>query len=483
MPGMVAKSPRITFFGLQSREGLSFGLMSLSAVLSRQGLPCRLILARTAAEAVSKFAEAPTELAGFSVTTGLHHLYVGWARALKRRFPVHCLFGGPHPTFFPDLIHTDGVDAICIGEGETSLPAYLKAYGEDMAPPRSPVPGWRHRSPHNGGEEILVGDDRPPESDLDLLPSPDWSLYYDKNPWLASHPVKSFLATRGCPYRCTYCFNREWIDRSRQMGAPVVRTRAPELVVKEINEVRRRWPLRLVWFLDSNFAADRRWLGDFLPLYRTRVGLPFFCKVRPNSATPALVEALIEAGCTSVGIGIESGNDRLRNEVLERRISADQIVGACRAFVDRGARVMSFNMVGLPGETYPMARETLTLNVEARVHYAMTMFLQPFPGTEIARRAQAEGLFDGDFDALSSSYFQPSTIRSPSPWDRRRIVNLQRLMALAVSFPEVRRHIDLLVAVPENQLYLELFKIYNHRAFHREFYRAYHLLRAGRRAR
>jgi radical SAM superfamily enzyme YgiQ (UPF0313 family) len=478
---MAAGRPAITFFALQSRENLSFGLMLLSAVLRRHGYRCRLVLARSAAEAVARFAEAPTEVAGFSVTTGLHHIFVAWARALKGRFDVHCVFGGPHPTYFEELIGTPGVDAICVGEGETSLPAYLEAFGAAMAPPHAPVPGWRHKRLRGAEVEILCGEPRPPEADLDALPSPDWSLFYDANPWLARHPVKSFLATRGCPYRCTYCFNREHIDRSRHLGAPIVRTRDPELVVQEIEEVRRRWPLRLVWFLDANFVANRRWLRDFLPRYRARVGLPFFCKVRPNTASPDLVQALVDAGCTAVGIGIETGNEHLRNEVLERRMSADQIVDASRAFVDRGARVMSFNMVGLPGETYAMAKETLALNVAARVDYAMTMFLQPFPGTELARRVVREGLFDGNFDALSSSYFQPAPLRFPSAGDRRRIVNLQRLMALAVSFPEVRRHIDRLTALPENPLYLELFKRYNHRAFHREFYRAYRLRRPAAR--
>ncbi|MDY0003247.1 MAG: radical SAM protein [Polyangia bacterium] len=472
---MARRLPSITFFGLQSREGLSFGLMMLSAALRRRGITCRLVLARSAEEALKSFAEAPTDVVGFSVTTGLHRVFVAWALALKRRFGVHTVFGGPHPTFFPDFVATPGVDAICIGEGESSLPAYLEAFGDAMAPPSHPVPGWRHKREGSGGLELLEGEAQPLEPDLDALPSPDWSLYYDRNPWLASHPVKSFLGTRGCPYRCTYCFNREWLDRSSRPASSVVRTRDPELVVGEIEDVRRRWPLRLVWFLDSNFAANRKWLASFLPLYRARVGLPFFCKVRPNSATPDLVESLVGAGCTSVGIGIESGNDRLRNEVLERRMSSEQIVNASLGFVERGARVMSFNMVGLPGETYEMAKETLALNVEARVDYAMTMFLQPFPGTEIARRARAEGLFDGDFEALASSYFQPSPIRSPSPWDRRRIVNLQRLMAMAVAFPEVRRHIDLWVSLPENPFYLELFKRYNHRAFHSEFYKAYSL--------
>jgi radical SAM superfamily enzyme YgiQ (UPF0313 family) len=407
----------------------------------------------------------------FSVTTGLHSLYLDWARWLKRHDAgVHTVFGGPHATYFPDLIQQAGVDAVCVGEGEQSLPEYLLALSHVGGPPDRPVAGFRHR--RRG--EILDGGLRPPVQRIDLIPAPDWELFYGHNPRLARHPVKSFLASRGCPHRCTYCFNRTWNSIYRGAGVRTVRLRDPRQVIDEILEVRGRWGARLIWFLDSNFAVSRRWLDELLPLYRAEVGLPFFCKVRPGSVSEEVIEALVDAGCTSVGIGIEAGDAELRNTVLERGVSDQEIVDASLAFHRRGALVMSFNMLGLPGETYAAARRTLTLNVESRVDYAMTMFLQPFPGTEIARRAQEQGLFDGDFDALDCSYFQPSPIRfGADALDRRRIVNLQRLMALAVSFPAVRRHVDRLASLPENRFYLELFKAYNHHAFHRQFYRAY----------
>lgn len=460
--------PEVTFAALKSKEGISFAYMYLSAVLKRHGYGARLIVAEDAQDLVRKFSAHPTPVVGFSVTTGLHGYYADWGRHLKRCFDVQTVFGGPHPTYFPDLVHQDGVDAVCVGEGEEAFLEYMDAFAEHAEPPRSPVPGFIHK--RNG--EVLDGGLRPPVADLDSLPSPDWDLCFSANPALGRNHVKTFLATRGCPYRCTYCFNREWNDRYRGK-ARVVRVRDPESVVAEIQSVRRRWPTKLVWFLDANLACNRKWLRAFLPLYRRRVGLPFFCKVRPNVVSDRLAEELAEAGCTSVGVGIESGNEQMRNGMLERNISEEQIIKACHAFRRQGVLIMAFNMIGLPGETYEMACETLDLNVRAGVDYAMTMLLQPYPGTEIARRAEQMGLFDGNFDALSSSYFLPSTIRFKDDREQRRIVNLQRLMALAVTFPEVRRHLHRLTALPENPLYLELFKTYNHIAFHWQFYRAF----------
>jgi anaerobic magnesium-protoporphyrin IX monomethyl ester cyclase len=459
------KRPTVTFAYLHSSEILSFGIMYLSAVLKKHGFTVRLILARNANDFIRQFARNPSDIAAFSVTSGLHGPYLSWAKRLKSLGKVHTVFGGPHPTYFPDFIREEPVDAVCIGEGEESFPQYLDLFSEEMAPPRRPVDGWRHKS----GGGILEGGLRAPVENIDTLPTPDWELFFRENPSMAHHDVKGFLATRGCPYRCTYCFNREWNARYRGK-ARVIRVRDPEQVTEEINEVRRRWGLSMVWFLDSNLACNRKWLKAFLPVYKRKVGLPFFCKIRPNVASDELAEELVDAGLISVGIGIESGNERMRNEVLERGISENQILSACHAFKSRRVLVKTYNMLGLPGETYDMAKETLMLNVRAHVDYALTMLLQPFPGTEIARRSEAMGLFDGNFDSLSSSYFYSTPFRFGSPREKRRIVNLQRLFALAVDFPEVRRLVDLLVELPENRFYVHLFRKYNEIAFYRKFY-------------
>jgi len=466
--------PAVTLAVLRGREDLSFGYMYLSAVLRAAGGRVRLVEAESADDFVRRFAADPTPVVGIGITTGLHRVYLSWVRKLRTMRAVHVVLGGPHATYFPQVVHEPGVDAVCIGEGEESFPEYLAALGQaEGAVPRA-VAGFQHW--YRG--ELLDGGPRAPVQRLDLLPGPDWSLFFEHNPRLARHPVKSFLASRGCPHRCTYCFNRTWNAMYRG-SSRTVRFRDPTQVVEEIDAVRRRWGMRLVWFLDSNFAVSQRWLEALLPLYRQRIGLPFFCKVRPGVATDRLIDALVQAGCTAVGIGIESGDPELRR-TLDRSMDNADIVRTCRAFRRRGVRVMSFNMVGIPGETYAAARRTLELNVESGVDYAMTTFLQPFPGTELARRAREQGLFHGDFDALDCSYFQPSPLDfGADPLDRRRIINLQRLLALAVSFPLVRAQIDRLVTLPENGLYLELFKTYNYHAFHRQFYRAYTLQPRG----
>src|SRR5512146_2998774 len=249
--------------------------------------------------------------------------------------------GGPHPTFFPEVIGQAPLDGVCIGEGEESFPDFLGWLGTRGAPPD----GWWIRRDRGRGP-VERGRPRPPVLDLDSLPTPAYDLLFDAAPGHARTPQKAFLATRGCPYRCTYCFNRTLNERHRPYGR-LVRTHDPERVCDEVLEVRRRWGLRLTWFLDANFVADRRWLEAFAATYRRRVGLPFMCKLRPERASERLVRTLVSANCTAVGVGIESGSERLRRDWLGRPAADADILSGCRRLKAAGLRVLSFTMLGI----------------------------------------------------------------------------------------------------------------------------------------
>jgi radical SAM superfamily enzyme YgiQ (UPF0313 family) len=459
----------VVFVSLTASEPLAYGIISLAAAIRGQGHSVTLCYARQVTELFDDPSVQDADIIAMSVTTGLHRTYLEWVHALRVQFPAKCLvMGGPHPTYFPEVIAQGPLDAVCVGEGEESFPEFLATWESGSAD----VPAGFWRRLEHGSGAIVQGEPRGPVRDLDALPTPAYDLFYD-DPRFRRLPLRIFLATRGCPYRCSYCFNRTLNDRYRGLG-PLVRTQDPSRLMDDIERVRDRWGLKLVWFLDANFIADRRWLERFAGAYRARIGLPFFCKLRPERATERIVDTLVNAGCTGVGIGLECGSERLRREVLCRPVKDADILAGCRRLKAAGLTVMAFNMLGLPRETVDDALRTLALNVACGIDHASATILQPYPATELSRWAIEQGLFKGDFENLGTSYFAPSPFTHFSEADRDRITNLSRLFSLAAEFPEVRRHVRWLIARRPNAFYRHLFMVRQRWAMNHRVYNAYH---------
>ena len=241
-------------------------------------------------------------------------------------------------------------------------------------------------------DRIITNPVRPYIEDLDSLPFPDRALVYERDPIAARSKIKHFLTGRGCPYNCTYCFNHALSEIYRGKGKRF-RQRSVDHVIEEIRWVRDRYPLEFVVFVDDTFVLSNEWLAEFAEKYpRQRSALPFFCNTRANLVTAEQVRLLKEAGCHSVSMGIETGNDRIRNELLKRRMSREQILEAARLIREGGLHFTTTNMIGLPTSTLEDDFETLALNVEARPSYAHVFIFQPYPRTELGEFTREQDL-------------------------------------------------------------------------------------------
>ena len=97
------------------------GLMYVSAVLKEAGHETRGLAAADYGAAAAALAEFAPQVVGFSMTTGMHPFHLDLVRCLKAEFDFVSVFGGPHPTYFPEIIDGEGVDVVCVGEGEYPL--------------------------------------------------------------------------------------------------------------------------------------------------------------------------------------------------------------------------------------------------------------------------------------------------------------------------------------------------------------------------
>ncbi|MFH1103171.1 MAG: radical SAM protein [Pseudomonadota bacterium] len=421
----------------------NLGLMSVSAYLQYAGHEARIFIDSRGINAFSEVEKYNPQTLGFSCTTGMHHRAIYFAHHYKQAHPgTISLFGGPHPTFYPEMVNHPDVDYVCIGEGEEAANELGKALdGEGDSTKIQNL--WIHKNGY-----IIKNPVRPLIENLDCLPWPD-RTYYDRYPQAKRETSKNFMAGRGCAYKCNFCANHTLMKLYHGKGK-WVRFRSAENVIEEIKFVKNHYPLRFVGFSDDILIINRNWLYPFLNLYKKEIGLPFLSTVRANLVDEELVVALKEAGCISTVFGVESGVERIRNNELAKGVKDEHIYEAARLFHKHKIQFGTYNMVGLPGETLEDTVRTVKMNAEIHPDFPWCSILQPYPGTEVRDRIKKRHGEILPVEEISGSYFTDSVINHK---DIRAMANLQKFFHLAVRFPFLQPIIFQLIKLPPNPVF------------------------------
>jgi anaerobic magnesium-protoporphyrin IX monomethyl ester cyclase len=429
------------------------GLLYLSSVLKEAGHEVRLAVAADEDPAAVAGEWRPA-VVGYSVYTGSQTYYRDLNLRVKEAVPgAVSVFGGPHPTYFPEFVQEPGVDAVCIGEGEGAILDLVSAL--EASRPLTGIDNWWFKR----GADVERNPVRDLENNLDRLPFPDRELLFEKDALSRQSGIKHFITSRGCPYDCTYCFNHALAEIYRGKGKRL-RQMSVERVIEEVKEVQARYAMQFVVFLDDLFIVYVDWLRELAGQFPREVGLPFFCNVRANLVTPEKVALLKRAGCVSVGMGLETGNARLRNDILKRNLSDEQIVEASRLIREAGIQLLTTNMLGLPGGTLALDFETLALNHACRPAYANAFLYQPYPRTELGEYARENGHVEGSLDDIDPSAWERSVLRFASSAEKRQIENLNKLFALAVEWPWSVGFVRRLIELPPNPLFRLTYKVW-----------------------
>jgi len=316
-----------------------------------------------------------------------------------------------------------------------------------------PVPGFRIKTAKGAvasPEPNLV-------PDLDALAEEDRELYYGKYRSLATEKLKHFMASRGCPFSCSFCCHQ--VYRNIYAGrSPYVRRKSPARTVREIKNVRDRWGLASVCFLDDVFVMDTAWLKEFASLYRREVGLPYFCAVTPQSANEEIIRLLAESGCHTVNFGVETAGEKKRFEILNKRVTDEQM-SACARLVKRyGMELQTTVLFGLPGETVEEAFTNIIFNQELGADYMGSNLLLPFPNTGIEKIALGMGVLDPSY--LKARDYLGIHLKSVFKFkDIEIIERVQKISHLALKFPRLLPFFRWLVKIPSPRLFFFLYVI------------------------
>lgn len=431
-----------------------YGVMMLSAALKRAGHDVALARAQRLGVARLRDLVATLKPAAllYSAMTGEHQYLLDVNRRLKENYRGVSVFGGPHATFFPEMIYEDGVDAVCLGEGEGAVVELAEALaeGRDYA---GVANLWVKR-----GGDVARNELRPLVEDLDALPLADREILYEDDAELRDHPTKIFFAMRGCVFRCTYCFNHRFNDMYRGLGR-VCRTRSVDGLIAEMKRVKARWPLRYMQIDDDTFLLHRRaWLEEFAERLPREVGVPFMCNVRVDLINDENVRLLKAAGCHAAWMGVECGDDRVRRDLLKRPHTDEEIVAAVTLLRRRGIRVATQNLCGLPVED-PVAvdEKTLALNVACRPDFAWSSIFYPYPRTELGEAAVAGGYYDGSLADVPET----NKINTMLTWrDERtawRVENLHKFFGVVAEYPWLWPLVRRLIGRKPNRLFVFAF--------------------------
>jgi len=359
----------------------------LAAALREEGHEVEildLLLARTTPEKIERrMAGFRPELVGITSVTLNHHIASFIAEVVRKCDErVSIAMGGPHVSFeiegsFRDL---PALDFIGIGEGEQTMLELARALEGRMD--LRDVRGLALRD----GERIARTARRPPEDQLDRLPTPARDLAPLAR-YLAFDAHASVVTSRGCPHACIFCSAPAWTGRR-------VRYRAPGLCVNEIEEL-GRLGFGDITIEDDSFTLNRKHLLAICgELIRRDTGIRWNAFSRVDTITPEIVETMAHAGCQAICFGVESGSQEIL-DLAKKRSDLQKVREAMRMTQATGISALASFIIGLPGETAETLRKTVAFANQLHEEFGSLCgfhVLAPFPGSEVRERAADFGL-------------------------------------------------------------------------------------------
>ncbi|WP_342305948.1 radical SAM protein [Methanolobus sp. ZRKC5] len=313
--------------------------------------------------------------------------------------------GGAYPSFSPeDVLANDCIDMVCVGEGEKSMVELCEklSQGKDI----SDIPNIWLKS-----EKGIVKNKMRELVNLDELPFLDFTIYEEQR-FYRPNRGKLFKTlpieiSRGCPYNCTFCCASSY---RKMYDNNYLRFKDVSIVFDELKHQKEKYGLEFVYFTSESFLSmPEKKLREFMEKYK-EIDLPFFFQTRPESITYDRLK-ILEGFDFRLSIGIESGNEKIRREVLNRKVSNETIKKATGILNDLDIKYGTNNMIGIPGETRDDIFDTINLNRECEAKDLNIFIFTPFRGTKLHTVCVEEGYIPADH--ITQEHSMMSSLKMP----------------------------------------------------------------------
>lgn len=370
------------------------GLLSIGAVLEKAGVPVEIVptnvLGMDWSDIRRKIARDKPDIVGVTITTENRFQSFKLVQLAKEAHPgALTLLGGPHASMAAEdcLEHIPELDAVVKGEGEMTMLEVCRAWDERPGlDALAGIPGLVLRR----GGRIVCNAARMPVADLDTLPFPAFHLvpfeqykFAFEVPGRGPLPAVNIMTSRGCPFNCSFCATP--VNWGRH-----VRMRSPENVVREIELLKARYGIQVVFFFDDTFNASPKRADALCDLMiERRLDVFFKCDVRIDIMSRELLAKMKRAGLFHVSYGLEAGSDRVRNDIVGKKIDLvdfHNLTAWCRE-LDVIPNV--FFIFSHPSETWEEAQETIRLIEQYKDGIEGSVaILHIYPGTPLERLAR-----------------------------------------------------------------------------------------------
>jgi len=377
---------------LNKMQGLypPLGLLYIAAALEKEGHQVQVLdtqaLNLTTQETKEEIRKAKPDIVGITAMTPTVKGAFEVARLSKEIYPnVPTVLGGVQLSLYPEAtVSNPYVDFGINGEGEYVMIDLLKALSSHKD--FSKITGLIYK--HNG--KIKTNGCRIVE-DLDSIPFPARYLVRmkDYSCVIAKDPMTTMMTSRGCPYRCGFCFKGPTDSK--------LRFRSPKSVVDEMEECINKYHVKEIMFYDDTFTADRKHaLGICNEIIKRGLKISWEAPTRVNCVDEELLEKMEKAGCIRLRLGVESGNDEIL-KVMRKGTNKEMIKKAFAMLRKTKIETFAYFIIGYVHENEQTIRDTIDFAKELNSDWVMFTVATPLPQTPLFDEAVKLGYMDKDY--------------------------------------------------------------------------------------
>ncbi len=292
------------------------------------------------------------------------------------------VLGGYHPTFtYQQILENDYVDVVVLGEGEYTMLELVETLerGRDLREVKG-IATKKFKTPPRGIIE-----------DLDSIPFPARHLLPMEHYQILNMKLSTgtMISGRGCPFNCSFC-------ASSAMHGHKLRLRSSENVVDEMEHLISDHDAEMIAFMDDTFTLNRKRVYQICEDIKER-GIDNYwgCTTRVDTLNRDVLEAMKDAGCITLFVGVESADQQRLNE-LNKKTTIERIKKTFELTRKHGIRTIASVVLGMPGDTRENIENTIKFVKNLEPSYAIFSLATPYPGTAFYQEVMKNNLIKID---------------------------------------------------------------------------------------